>query len=148
MADNTQLNVGSGGDLIASDDIGGVKYQRVKLTLGVDGVTNGDVSSTNPIPIEFPQATGTSRSGTTSATVSTSTALMAANASRNGFLIRNTHASASIWINELGVTAVVGQPSLEIKAGELFVCPLNYVITTAINVISSTASVPFTAREW
>ena len=148
MADNTTLNVGSGGDVIASDDIGGVKYQRVKLTLGVDGVTNGDVSSTNPVPIEFPQATGTSRSGTTSATVSTSTVLMAANTSRNGWLIRNTHASASVWINELGVAAVAAQPSLEIKAGELFICPTNYVVTTGINIISTTASVPYTAREW
>lgn len=51
MADNTQLNVGTGGDVIATDDISGVKYQRVKLTLGSDGVTNGDVSSKNPMPV-------------------------------------------------------------------------------------------------
>lgn len=37
MADNTELNAGSGGDIIATDDIGGVKYQRVKLSLGADG---------------------------------------------------------------------------------------------------------------
>jgi len=37
MADNTTLNAGTGGDVIASDDIGGVKYQRVKLSLGADG---------------------------------------------------------------------------------------------------------------
>ena len=37
MADNTTLNAGSGGDVIASDDIGGVKHQRVKLSLGADG---------------------------------------------------------------------------------------------------------------
>ena len=51
MADNTTLNTGTGGDVIATDDISGVKYQRVKLTLGADGVTNGDVSSSNPLPI-------------------------------------------------------------------------------------------------
>ncbi len=51
MADNTQLNPGTGGDVIASDDIGpGVKYQRVKLTLGADGVNDGDVASGNPMP--------------------------------------------------------------------------------------------------
>lgn len=37
MADNTVLNLGSGGDTIASDDIAGVKHQRVKLSLGADG---------------------------------------------------------------------------------------------------------------
>lgn len=50
MADNTQLNPGEGGDIAAADDIGGVKYQRVKLTLGDDGVNGGDVSAANPIP--------------------------------------------------------------------------------------------------
>jgi len=148
MADNTTLNVGAGGDIIASDDIGGIKHQRVKVVLGIDGVSNGDISSTNPMPTRVPQVTGTSRSGITSATVSTSTVLMAANTARNGWLVRNTHATASIWINELGVAAVATQPSLEIKAGELFISPEAYVVTTGINILSTTASVPYTAREW
>jgi hypothetical protein len=37
MADNVTLNVGIGGDTIAADDVGGAKYQRVKLSLGADG---------------------------------------------------------------------------------------------------------------
>ena len=37
MADNTTLNAGTGGDVIATDDIAGVKYQRVKLSVGADG---------------------------------------------------------------------------------------------------------------
>ena len=51
MADNTTLNVGTGGDTIASDDIGGIKHQRVKITVGADGVNDGDVSSANPLPV-------------------------------------------------------------------------------------------------
>lgn len=31
------LNAGAGGDTIAADDVGGAKYQRVKLALGADG---------------------------------------------------------------------------------------------------------------
>lgn len=50
MADNTTLNVGSSGDVIASDDIGGIKFQRVKLVHGADGVNDGDVSRSNPLP--------------------------------------------------------------------------------------------------
>lgn len=38
MADGTVLNPGSGGDTIATDDVGGVKYQRIKLSNGPDGV--------------------------------------------------------------------------------------------------------------
>lgn len=52
MADDVTLNSGTGGDTIAADDIGpGVKYQRVKITLGADGVNDGDVSSSNAMPV-------------------------------------------------------------------------------------------------
>src|SRR3989304_2199531 len=34
MADNTVLNIGTGGDVIATDDIGGVKYQVIKPAFG------------------------------------------------------------------------------------------------------------------
>ena len=50
MSDNTQLNPGTGGDVVATDDIGGVKYQRVKVNFGIDGVST-DVSSANPLPV-------------------------------------------------------------------------------------------------
>lgn len=45
MADNTTLNTGTGGDIIASDDIGGVKHQRVKVSVGADG------SATDAVPV-------------------------------------------------------------------------------------------------
>lgn len=51
MADNVELNSGSGGDTVAADDIGGVKHQRVKIQYGVDGSAT-DVSDTNPLPID------------------------------------------------------------------------------------------------
>lgn len=53
MADNTTLNTGSGGDTIAADDIGGVKYPRSKLIHGADGVNAGDVSTANPLPVSI-----------------------------------------------------------------------------------------------
>lgn len=52
MADNTTLNSMTGGDSIAADEISGVKYQRIKLVEGADGVNDGDVSSSNPLPVE------------------------------------------------------------------------------------------------
>lgn len=53
MADNIQLNSGSGGDVFAADDISSVKYARTKLTLGADGVNDGDVSASNPMPVDI-----------------------------------------------------------------------------------------------
>ena len=57
MADNTTLNTGTGGDVIATDDlttlnggaVTGVKVQRVKAGYGVDG-THVDVSAAFPLP--------------------------------------------------------------------------------------------------
>ncbi len=52
MADNTRLPIGTqDGDTYASDDIAGVKIQRVKITLGGDGANDGDVASGNPMPV-------------------------------------------------------------------------------------------------
>ncbi len=47
MADNVTLP-GTGTN-VASDDIGGVQFQRVKMTWGADGVAN-DASAANPLP--------------------------------------------------------------------------------------------------
>lgn len=52
MADNTVINAGAGGDTIGDDDIGGVKYQRVKLITGVDGTNDGDVANSNPLAVK------------------------------------------------------------------------------------------------
>lgn len=49
MADNLGYTPGSGAT-VASDDIGGVQYQRVKIGVGADGVAV-DVSSTDPMPV-------------------------------------------------------------------------------------------------
>jgi hypothetical protein len=36
---------------VAVDDIGGNKFQRIKLIHGADGVNDGDVSAANPLPV-------------------------------------------------------------------------------------------------
>lgn len=51
MADNTVLNAGSGGDTIATDDIGGTKHQYVKVEFGVAD-TATPVSTANPLPVD------------------------------------------------------------------------------------------------
>ena len=57
MADNTTLNSGSGGDVIATDEItdagvaNGAKVQRVKIGVGTDN-NYADISDSNPLPID------------------------------------------------------------------------------------------------
>lgn len=54
MADNDWSPAASGaGPPIATDDIGGFRYQRIKLIHGADGVNDGDISTTNPLPINY-----------------------------------------------------------------------------------------------
>ena len=51
MADNTVLP--GTGESYASDDIGGIKFQRVKLVHGADGTNDGDVAIVNPLPVKL-----------------------------------------------------------------------------------------------
>lgn len=64
MADNTTLNAGAGGDVIATDDIAGVKHQRVKVEIGADGAAS-DVHAGNPMPVRI--GDGTDQVGVTAA---------------------------------------------------------------------------------
>jgi hypothetical protein len=55
MTDNVTLP--GAASVIASDDIGGAQYQRIKLIYGADGLNSGDVSATNPFPISMNAST-------------------------------------------------------------------------------------------
>jgi hypothetical protein len=109
------------------------------------------LNGTTGLPVSnFPVApavggTPTDRSGTTSATPSTATTLMAANAARTAMFIQN-NGTTSIWISEL-TTAVASQPSLQILPNAYWSPEPGLVPVGAISVISTAASVPFTARE-
>ncbi len=49
MADDVTLP--GTGQAIATDDIGGRQFQRIKVVTGADGVNEGDVSNANPLPV-------------------------------------------------------------------------------------------------
>jgi len=51
MADNVVLNPGVGGDIVATDDVGGVNFQRIKLDVGGDGVSSPVVGSLPVSPV-------------------------------------------------------------------------------------------------
>lgn len=50
MADDFTTNPGTGGATFAADDIGGILHPRVKMRLGADGVSDGDIALGNPMP--------------------------------------------------------------------------------------------------
>jgi hypothetical protein len=55
MADNTRLFLGTGGDLIRTEDVGGVyKIPVSKIYVGAPGVDGGPVTTENPFPVTVP----------------------------------------------------------------------------------------------
>lgn len=48
---NVTLNPGAAGATAATDDIGGVSFQKVKLNTGAAGVDGGPVTTANPLPV-------------------------------------------------------------------------------------------------
>lgn len=56
MTENILVTPGSGAT-VATDEIGGVHFQRVKATFGVDGVAT-DVSADNPLPVTMAASSG------------------------------------------------------------------------------------------
>ena len=126
----------------------------------IDGKLNslGQKSSANSMPVVLasdqpsipvvsstPSGALVDSSGSTSATPSTSTVLMAANASRKYLIIQN-HGNKDIWIN-FTAAATKSQPSLKILPGAAFTMEGSFISTEAINVISSGVSQPFSAKE-
>lgn len=55
MVDNIAITAGTG-TTVATDNISGANYQRIKMVLGADGVADGDVSSSLPMPTSPPVA--------------------------------------------------------------------------------------------
>lgn len=120
-------------------------------------ITVGSKVSASSVPVVIasdqaavqvkPQSgTFTDRSGTTSATPSTSTTVAASNASRKYFIIQNNHASNTIWIN-FTTAAAATQPSIQLTPGSSYVMESSFISTEQINVICTVASSPFTAKE-
>ena len=57
MADNVAITAGAG-TTIATDEVGGAQYQRVKVTWGADGTANETAAAT-PLPVDSAAATPT-----------------------------------------------------------------------------------------
>lgn len=57
MADDANLTAGDGSLIAGADDVGGVKYPRVKVNFGTDG-SRIDVDGSHPLPVAIYTATG------------------------------------------------------------------------------------------
>jgi hypothetical protein len=86
------------------------------------------------------------RSGTITA-ANTAQNAIAANASRRGFSVQNLHATDPLYFNQSG-TATTGAGSTKLAAGAYFESPVGAAGVAAVSVLSATAGLAFTAKEW
>lgn len=90
MVDNTTLNPGTGGDVIASNDISGVKYPRNKVVFGAAGSAS-DVSPANPLPVYGPDVIATG-------TITTTDIAIAAPAGAGAFVTGTSTAGSYVFV--------------------------------------------------
>jgi hypothetical protein len=131
MSDNITRNSTAGGSVVATDDIAGVHFQRVKLVHGADGVNDGDVSAASAFPVRIGKATG---AATASVVGLTNVVALAANTSRKSVSIFNNGGGGNIYYQS-GAASVVAVAS-PIPIGS------HVVLTTTetINLIADSAS--------
>jgi len=115
--------------------------------MSVPQVNGDEVSGSNPLPIATFAASYTNRSGSI-ATGGVAQQLMAANASRRGWMVQNT-SGQNLYVNETGVAAVQGTPSWTILPNSWFPATYyNAAPSGAISIIGPTTGQTFIAREW
>jgi hypothetical protein len=158
VADNTTLNTGAGGDVIASDDISGVKFQRMKLVHGADGVNAGDVATANPLPV-FSINTGRTmiNFSATAAAAGTTTTETAITLTRSGAAGAATTAAVSFtpttgkrfritsmtFASRGHATATIQSTTFNFRANS------GSAVTTSSNIMFSVRSAtPATASAW
>jgi hypothetical protein len=117
MADNVAITAGAGTN-IATDDLAGVQYQRVKVVWGVDGVAN-DTNATTPLPIK-PVAPSTATL-TNVASSATNVTLKASNANRQHLTIFND--STQVLYVKWGATASATSYTVQIAPGGYYEFP-------------------------
>lgn len=113
------------------------------------GTSGGTAQSVQGVNGGVPQATtiraaGTNRSATIGTTAVT---LMPANASRQGWKIKND-STGDLWINfDATATATAGGGNIKIVAGGYLTSEPGFIETGAMSAIGSAAGLAITARE-
>ena len=115
MADNvTSESITNAGIVFGADDISSVFYPRTKIIVGADGVNDGDVSSSNPMPVSgtvtatgtvtaVPSGTQTVTGTVTSTPSGTTTVTGTINVGNGVFAEDAAHSTGDIGYQVLGV---------------------------------------------
>lgn len=136
MADNT---TSAASPIVATDDVGGVHYQRIKLAFGPDGSAT-DASAATPLPITIAGDTaGTMANSPNVASVTTTAAQVLAAGTYRAILFEN-YGTDYVYLGATGVTATSHFKRL--SPGEVLTLTPPFVPSNAIYAIAASGTQP------
>lgn len=132
MADNTTLNSGTGGDVIASDDILGVKYQRVKVNFGADGAASDVADSDGArLPVKIGQIAGAASIVSGQQAVTATAAALPSNTVRRATVKALMGNSIAVYVGPSGVLTSDGYELAPNESVTLDVSNTNLIFVVA-----------------
>lgn len=139
MADNIELNSGSGGAIVAADDVSSVWYQRIKLTAG-----GADAAAYGATPYYYLAAAATNQDATAvkaSAGILYSVVVTNTNTSARYFRLYNLASGATSASTPVQVYAVPGSGGVAINFtnGMSFGTGISFRLTTGSAVDNADA---------
>jgi hypothetical protein len=147
VADNVTLNSGSGGSVVATDDVAGVQFQRIKLDLGGDGASVPVVGSIPVSASALPLPTGAATDATLAALQTLLTTLVGTIYSHNAPFVDGSPGQLMLGKRRDNDSTLVADGDLNTlnmdEEGRLKVAtkPASYAAITG-NVTSATSTIP------
>ena len=141
MSDNTVLNLGGGGDTIATEDIGGgVKITRCKIVLGGHGTDGGDVTSNNPVPVSSYIDCYSTFDGLASQSVSTAPTQMTSQACSEAIVQNDPGSNGNLLVGGSSHQSLVVTPGTTVKlrianTNQIYACKSSNNANVTINIL-------------
>lgn len=143
MADNVNITPGSGA-VIASDEVAGAQYQRVKVTWGADGTAN-ETSSASPLPVATTSGiTGIADGRKVVTTAGTRVTLAASTACKQVIITAETDNTGIVVVGGSTVVAALAtRQGVPLYAGDTITLEIDNLADVYLDSTVSTDGVTF-----
>lgn len=143
MADNVELDVMSGGAIVASDEVGGAQHQYVKVEYGADGAAT-PVTSSAPLPTSVISGTTAITGGVdvnTPGTITSGSIAVTAGTIGTVGAVAQIHNAGTIAGGTVGVLQNLTNGSIVVTDGTVKVVTPGTITSGSIAVTAGTVSV-------
>ena len=147
MADNVLINASSGTANVASDDVGGVQFQNVKIDIGGNGVSV-PLSAANPLPVTTTSANTVVTDGRTVVTTAgTRVALASSTACKEVIITAETDNTGIVVVGAAAtvIAAIATRRGVPLSAGDSVVLQTDNLADLGLDSTVSTDGVTYVA---